>query len=111
MYAYLPINELIAKRLTMFDASHMLWYSTYQTRTEILKWWIWCALDRNCMAPDGAQIECTYANDQYNRYGNCHRFDQSALNIIVANIANGTTKLYQMQAPMRKVWIKNFWIL
>ena len=39
----------------------------------IMKAWVTCALDKNCIAPDGSKLDDCCG---------CHRYDQSALTII-----------------------------
>ncbi|XP_067672322.1 uncharacterized protein [Haliotis asinina] len=51
----------------------------------IIRPWVECALSLECIAPQGSKINwfCSY----YRHYfGECHRFDQSALNIVVSRI-------------------------
>ena len=40
-----------------------------------MKAWITCALDKNCISPDGSRL---------NPCCGCHRFDQSALTLIAS---------------------------
>ncbi len=44
-----------------------------------------CALDKRCIAPIGSQLKCNFKGGAYARYANCHRYDQSLLNILLAN--------------------------
>ncbi|KHJ93647.1 hypothetical protein OESDEN_06434 [Oesophagostomum dentatum] len=37
------------------------------------------------MAPAGSQLFCEFVNGRYEEYANCHRYDQSAINILLAN--------------------------
>jgi hypothetical protein len=100
MYDYFPMNKSIAKRLPMYSASHSLWYSTRHTRMNVLKWWVWCALEENCMAPKESRLACRFAGDTYNLYANCHRFDQSAINMIAAIVSNYDTSLYRLSGAV-----------
>ena len=53
-----------------------------QLYDNVLGWWFLCALKRNCIASTmmrGCQFHGARS------YGDCHRFDQSAINILLAN--------------------------
>lgn len=56
--------------------------------------WLLCALEQNCMAPNGSQLHCEFGNDVMGRYGDCHRQDQSAVNILVGNRNNYEEKRF-----------------
>ena len=60
-------------------------YLTLQLYDQVLRWWFLCALEKQCIAP----IAKTGCNNIYSRprhsYANCHRFDQSSINILLAN--------------------------
>jgi len=97
----------MAQHITMLEASHMLWYLTRQDRTtlSILKWWVWCALELDCMAPPQSNLKCKFIGDHYKDYANCHRFDQSAINIIAAIVTNFNRSHYQLQGSvLQTVW-------
>lgn len=87
MFKYLPIPETVSKNLTMFGANLQLIYGVNHVKENILKFWVLCALELNCMEPINAKLFCQFKN-RYTDYGNCHRFDQSAVNILLA-WANG----------------------
>jgi len=56
--------------------------SAVQLYDNVLGWWFLCALKRNCIAPTTMR-GCQFHGNR--SYGNCHRFDQSAINILLAN--------------------------
>jgi hypothetical protein len=67
------------------SANFMLIYRTPEIVRNVLKWWLLCALEPECMAPKGAQLQCQFsAADLLKTYANCHRYDQSAINILLA---------------------------
>ena len=49
----------------------------------MIKWWFLCALERDCIAPNTSQLGYSFHGPD--SYGLCHRFDQSAINILLAN--------------------------
>ena len=55
------------------------------TVSKILEPWADCALHKECIAPKGAQAICdeTEGIDTKGAYRGCHRYDQSALNMIL----------------------------
>ena len=53
-------------------------------REKLIKPWVDCALHRECIAPKGARLKpCHYSKVHDGRYKGCHRYDQSALNVII----------------------------
>lgn len=57
-----------------------------QFAQEVVLWqWFRCVLDKNCIAPNGAKLSpCDFALGKIpGRYIGCHRFDQSALSVIL----------------------------
>ncbi|CAI5452854.1 unnamed protein product [Caenorhabditis angaria] len=65
--------------------ANFIYFARTRESLEILKWWILCALDSKCMNPDGAKLNCQFADNRYEIYANCFRFDQSVLNLLLLN--------------------------
>jgi len=61
----------------------------------VLRWWVLCALEQRCIAPI-TELYCQFTERQ-DQYAKCHRFDQSALNILLANHFNSSGNLYTTQ--------------
>ena len=59
-------------------------YLFRQVFRHILWWWLRCAQDAGCLMPEYKR-GCKF-QDRYKQYADCHRFDQSAINIIMSNI-------------------------
>lgn len=96
LYEFFPIDEALAKKTDMYGATVFALFRRRMVERDVLKWWVLCALEEDCMEPPGSNLACTFDSDRYAFYANCHRYDQSALNILVA-AANGfdTTRYYR----------------
>ena len=54
-------------------------------KENVLKPWVDCALHEQCIAPSGSAVSpCRNRIKKIGEYIGCHRFDQSALNIVLA---------------------------
>uniref|UniRef100_A0A915IXJ5 Uncharacterized protein n=1 Tax=Romanomermis culicivorax TaxID=13658 RepID=A0A915IXJ5_ROMCU len=84
MYDFLPVPKEQSSNISMIGANIQLVFGTKKLKRQILRYWVLCALEEKCMAPDGSNLGCNFENDRYSRYAECHRFDQSALNILLA---------------------------
>ena len=86
MYTYLPTDMAAMKNLSNFQSGTLLLYNTESFYKNVMHWWILCSLEKNCMAPvkDRKYCECPHG-ERYSVYCDCHRYDQSALNILVDN--------------------------
>ncbi|CAI2296160.1 unnamed protein product [Caenorhabditis sp. 36 PRJEB53466] len=88
VYTYFPTNphELSKKKAKMYDAGFVFAVNTRQTMSDIVKWYFLCALQEDCMAPKGASLGCSFrGDDRFTEYADCHRFDQSIINLVLAN--------------------------
>ena len=95
MYHYLPSNQSELKRTRMMEAGAELLYRTHLVYNNVIKWWVLCALDQKCIAPI-TDTRCTFPTPahSFTVYANCHRFDQSAINILLANLYDFDESLY-----------------
>lgn len=85
-YKYLPSNLEKLKTVPCLQSGALLVYNTEFVFRNILWWWYLCAWNKPCVAPPQSQVECTYHNTTMTEFRGCHRFDQSALNILTANL-------------------------
>lgn len=46
---------------TQLGANFMLIYRTPEIVEKVLRWWVLCALEPECMQPKGAQLWCKFA--------------------------------------------------
>jgi hypothetical protein len=51
----------------------------------VVRWWFLCALEPACIAPT-RDLYCSF--DGRDKYASCHRYDQSAVNILLAHHFN-----------------------
>ena len=102
MYSYLPTSVPQMIRVQQWGATTVLFYRTRSTVEHIIRWWVMCALDKECMAP----ANTIYCNNPYKapeRYASCHRYDQSALNILTANCLSFKETKYTLMNRMVKI--------
>lgn len=87
MYKYLPSDMEKLKKVPCLQSGTLLVYHTKFVFENILWWWYLCALNADCMAPPGSTLQCT-GDVSWTKHRGCHRYDQSALNILMANAFN-----------------------
>lgn len=96
MYSFLPLDPTVPSSYAMQEANLLLVHRSEDTR-QLLKWSVFgrgipmhsvhfrallCAVTRDCIEPKGSSLQCRgNAKD-----GECHRQDQSALNILLVNL-------------------------
>uniref|UniRef100_A0A1I7UTC7 Apple domain-containing protein n=2 Tax=Caenorhabditis tropicalis TaxID=1561998 RepID=A0A1I7UTC7_9PELO len=88
VYQYFPTNpeELKKQKAKMYDAGFVFAVNTKQTMMDIVKWYFLCALEEDCMAPQNAVLGCNFkGDDRFTTYAGCHRYDQSIINLVLAN--------------------------
>ena len=103
MYHYLPSKVDSLKITQQWEANCMLIFRTQQVYNNILKWWVLCALDQKCIAPT-SQRACKFPkHDRYKEYASCHRFDQSAINILLANMYDFDDWFYYAKVRVAKI--------
>jgi len=69
----------------------------------VLRWWFLCAIEEDCIAPT-KDILCKFRG--LRKYAHCHRYDQSAINILLANYFNDDYSAYLLpgaHGPMLSV--------
>jgi hypothetical protein len=89
LYKYIPTVKYKLRQITMASAGVLFIRNTPRIYWGIMYWWFLCALEEECIAPKNSQLECLMSEDTANEkpgtYHHCHRFDQSALNVLLAN--------------------------
>jgi hypothetical protein len=100
MYRYLPIIKQAAINTTMYGANAIYIHCTQQLYDHVLRWWFLCALEPDCIAPIH-DLHCSFRGRDL--YAGCHRYDQSALNILLANYFNNDDGSYMSKSSVLTV--------
>ena len=98
MYSYLPADLDRLKRTQMLRAAPIFMIRTKELYDRVLRWWVYCAMDPDCISPKNSSKLCPKTvNDWFNHQPPCHRQDQSALNILLANMYNHKIDNYSVR--------------
>lgn len=88
MLEYLNLS-LSRKQMAHFghvEATCWVIWANSLMRKKFLNYWVDCAMHQECIAPNGARVTgCNYsvAHENAGEYSGCHRYDQSALCMIL----------------------------
>ncbi|KRZ11091.1 hypothetical protein T11_17671 [Trichinella zimbabwensis] len=85
MYDYFPTNLEKLKNTEMFE-SGIIFASYSEEVYSVLFWMVACAVEGPCMAPPDSNSFCQFGRNRYRDYAFCHRYDQSAFNLLLANL-------------------------
>ncbi|XP_067659238.1 uncharacterized protein [Haliotis asinina] len=83
MINYFNTTACMYAPFTMVEANFMMFHNEEFVRDAIIAPWMACAVNRNCMCPDGSILYCNYSQ---NKYGICHRYDQAAISLIAMQL-------------------------
>ena len=92
MMEYIPIKTNDAVK-DMFEANSMIVINTPEVQKHIMKWLAICSLEEDCIAPVGSELYCGF-NFPKDKFGGCHRYDQSLVNILVSNVYSSDRNRY-----------------
>ena len=71
----------------MVATNHLVIFNTKRIHKELMLPWVQCALTANCIFPRGAQsVGCNFKRRPKYLYTSCHRYDTSALNVILGKM-------------------------
>ena len=101
MYKYFSVNNS-ALNLEMLESGLFLMSKTPQGLT-VLKDIVKCALIKDCMGPSNTTVYCITGKLKRNEYGNCHRYDQSALALSLAQCSINISDYFR---PSDLVYVK-----
>ena len=85
MYHFLPTDTARLKRTVAREAGYVLVYRTKSVYRNVMYWWAMCALDRDCISPAWNNPVCVWPLIGVMEYLHCHKYDQSALNVLLVN--------------------------
>ncbi|CDW58421.1 DUF1647 domain containing protein [Trichuris trichiura] len=90
VYKYIPtdFNRVKSMSAMMYQAGLVLAFRTKQALEDIILWYVACALKKDCMGPEDASSFCRFKDREHLAYAGCHRYDQSVLNLLLANRLN-----------------------
>ncbi|EYC34335.1 hypothetical protein Y032_0001g365 [Ancylostoma ceylanicum] len=75
VYKFIPTNftEIKKPKAKMYEAGFVFAVQTKDTIEEILKWYVLCALERDCMAGNGHEhLGCFFKQSQFSSSPTCH---------------------------------------
>ena len=108
MYKFIPSDQERLKSLPQFCACIMMFYRTEWVITNALYWYVTGALNKPCIEPAGSQKTCKRpGKGPRGPYLDCHRYDQSLINMVVSNELNYHVDSYLYDKHiMRMTWKK-----
>ena len=84
-YLHYPKARIDIAGITTLEASGWLMWTNSFLKRKLIEPWLDCALHQECIAPKGAKLRpCRFTNNHDGHYVGCHRYDQSAINLIMA---------------------------
>ena len=79
----------------MVGLGGLILYNSEMVRSKLMLPWLQCVLTESCVNPIGAQdTGCRFDKKPQFRYSGCHRYDLSALNIVLGEMFNFQESLY-----------------
>jgi len=94
---YLKEDRCKFRHFGQIEAGFVLYHFDDVTKS-VVDAWSACALNEKCIAPARAKIIC---NPGITRDGSCHRFDQSALSIILRRVFHLCNDYPLVKEPFR----------
>ncbi|XP_012938971.1 uncharacterized protein LOC101848295 [Aplysia californica] len=117
MYSFLRVNERKLQRTPHFDFTLLILHGTAPVRNHFMRYLIACAMEDYCIAPPDSKASCDAHLANNKRYANCHRYDESAINLILNHwhgykaeeflVRDGITRYFDGRDMSKKVKICN----
>ena len=105
-YLYLPTDLQKMQQEGHVQSGIMLIYRTRYVIENVLQWWLLCSIEDRCIRPL-PPTECDFRESRLRVYAGCHRYDQSVLNILLANVYNFTINRYLISDSMVRIQRKH----
>lgn len=100
MYKFLPSNITKLQELLMTGSGHGYLYKNTNSLNKLIIPWVACSLIEDCIAPSGSTHVCTTNSISK---GTCHRFDQAAMTLLLANNFQYNMSYYTMNSSCIEV--------
>ena len=100
-FNYFQENPCPYSELGEIEAGNIAFHDSHVSRTIIRKW-LSCALIRECIQPSGSVKHCTGST----LVGACHRYDQSALSLILRRLYHDQNDYPLVEKPYRIIEVK-----
>ncbi|CAL1527710.1 unnamed protein product [Lymnaea stagnalis] len=85
MFKYFNIQPCSVANFQELEAGFVALLNQPFTRQVLVQTWAACAMDPNCMCPEGSH-DLQHCDGGLRKYAKCHRFDQSALTLITLQL-------------------------
>ena len=95
-YQYLPTDINMMKKNEQWEATTIFIYRTRDMMNHVIRWLVMCSLEKDCIAPISNRF-CHFADDHFRFFANCHRYDQSVVNILLNNFHNFDHKQFYIR--------------
>ena len=104
MFHFIPSNIEALKVTLQGGSGSVLLYRTHKIYKHVMKWWVLCALEKNCIAPyENRFCKFEVGGDYLTQFADCHRFDQAALNVLLANLFDFNHRIYLSKNRINEV--------
>lgn len=89
MFQFLPTDEGKLDTLPHMHITMLILHNSDDLQDNFMKWLLLCASEKECLSPEGASRDCESYQLARNRGDAiCHKYDESAVNILLANWFN-----------------------
>ena len=95
MMEYFPLKKEAAVK-DMSQGGAVIVINKDEVQKHIMRWLVICVLKKDCIAPPGSKLSCGF-NFPREKFGGCHRYDQSLLSILVSNTYNHDEARYHFE--------------
>ncbi|GFO22779.1 metk_1 protein [Plakobranchus ocellatus] len=97
MYTFLMTNERKLQATPHFEFNLAVIHNTRRVKHEFMRYLVSCALEEYCIAPPGSKVSCDLNMGNNKKYARCHRYDESAINLILNRWHNYQPREYLLR--------------